>query len=81
MLNMNSQFNMNQTHNLLCSLCLHFFTLPGNVLFIQTNSFIIFTCPNSVLIVPVSGKWVSVKTALDRECHAVLAWFLKQNEQ
>jgi len=27
---MNSQFNMNQTHNLLCSVCLNFFTLPEN---------------------------------------------------
>ena len=30
---------------------------------IQTNSFIIFTCPNQVLLVPASGKWVRTKTA------------------
>jgi hypothetical protein len=30
-------------------------------MFIQTNSFIIFTCPNPVL---ASGKWVSMKTDL-----------------
>jgi hypothetical protein len=30
-------------------------------LFIQTNSFIIFTCPNPVLLVRALGKWVSAR--------------------
>jgi hypothetical protein len=30
----------------------------------QTNSFIIFTCPNPVLLVWASDKWSSVKTAI-----------------
>jgi len=32
------------------------------IIFIQTHSFIILTCPNQVLLVPASGKWVSSKT-------------------
>ena len=43
-------------------LCLNFFHLLARksnlekFLFIQTNSFIIFTCPNSVLLVPGFGQ-------------------------
>ena len=47
----------------LCSLCLNFFRLvlarePNleKIIFIQTNSFIIFTCPNPVLLVPGFGQ-------------------------
>ena len=32
-------------------------------LFIQTNSFIIFTCPNPVLLVLAQTKWISTKSA------------------
>ena len=36
--------------------------LRKKFLFIQTNSFIIFTCPNPVWLVQASGMWVSIKT-------------------
>ena len=51
------------------SLCLNFSSTHMKAkfrkknLFIPTNSFIIFTCPNPVLLVPASGKWVNAKTA------------------
>ena len=35
-----------------------------NVLFIETNSLLIFICPNPVLVVRALGKWVSMKTVL-----------------
>ena len=37
--------------------------LEKKIIFILANSFIIFTCPNPVLLVPASGKWVNAKTA------------------
>ena len=57
-----SQSRMKGERHRLSPLSLQFFTyLPNsqiqkNFLFIQTNSFIIFTCPNPVLLVPGFGQ-------------------------
>jgi len=48
-------------YNYICSLCLNFFHLLARKpnlekCSIQTNSFIFFTCPNPVLLVPGFGS-------------------------
>ena len=56
------------------NLCLNLFhllarkpNLEKKIIFIHTNSFIIFTCPNPVLLVPGLGQVISSKTVLTYE--------------
>jgi hypothetical protein len=48
-----------------------------NVYFIQTNSYIIFTCPIPVILVLGFSKWVSAKTAI--WCNYSHKWVWNRN--